>query len=99
MSLFLLGILPINPATTLKALHGRFLVEDNQDKDNDGVEDGLEVNVLRTNPTIADTDNDGIPDGIEATTSCLNPLVSDSHSMKISSIGINETEVCGNRLR
>ena len=69
-----------------------FLVEDNKDKDNDGVEDGLEVNVLRTNPTIADTDNDGIPDGIEATSSCLNPLVSDSHPMKISSIGMNETE-------
>lgn len=67
------------------------LIENDADNDNDGIEDGLEANVLRTNPTIPDTDRDGIPDGLEATTSCLNPLVSDSHSMKISSIGMNET--------
>lgn len=32
------------------------------DTDNDGLNDGLEVNSLDTDPTLTDTDSDGIPD-------------------------------------
>mgnify|MGYP003855750369 CR=1 FL=1 len=35
------------------------------DSDDDGLNDGEEVNVHNTNPLLADTDNDGLPDGYE----------------------------------
>jgi hypothetical protein len=35
------------------------------DSDNDGLSDGLEVNILGTDPTMTDTDSNGIPDGDE----------------------------------
>jgi Common central domain of tyrosinase len=68
-----------------------YLVRPNIDKDKDGLEDTLEVNLLRTNPTVADSDGDGIPDGIEATTKCLNPLVNDAVVMDMSMRLINKT--------
>jgi hypothetical protein len=37
----------------------------NPDSDNDGLIDGLEVNILGTNPLLADTDGNGTPDGDE----------------------------------
>ena len=50
----------------------------NPDTDGDGLSDGLEVNVYRTNPLVADTDNDGLLDGLEVNTYKTNPLVTDS---------------------
>jgi hypothetical protein len=35
------------------------------DTDDDGLDDGLEHNVTKTNPLLADTDGDGVTDGIE----------------------------------
>jgi hypothetical protein len=55
------------------------IVEPTADSDIDGAMDGLEVNVLRTDPTIPDNDGDGISDGVEATSECLNPLVNDDN--------------------
>jgi len=37
----------------------------NADTDNDGLNDGLEVNILGTDPTLTDTDTNGILDGDE----------------------------------
>ena len=37
----------------------------NPDTDNDGLSDGMEVNILGTKPTMADTDSNGTPDGDE----------------------------------
>ncbi len=48
-----------------------------RDRDKDDLEDGLEVDVYKTNPVLADTDGDGIKDGREITLS-TNPLVADS---------------------
>jgi hypothetical protein len=68
-----------------------YLVKPNADRDRDGVQDTLEVNVLRTNPTVADSDGDSIPDGIEGTSKCLNPLVNDAEVMDMSMRLINKT--------
>jgi hypothetical protein len=38
---------------------------DNPDTDGDGLDDGVEVTVHHTDPTVADTDGDGLPDGRE----------------------------------
>jgi hypothetical protein len=67
------------------------LVEANADNDRDGVEDTLEVNLLRTNPTVVDSDGDGIPDGIEGTSRCTNPIVNDAVVMDMSMRLINKT--------
>ena len=37
----------------------------NPDSDNDGLSDGMEVNILDTKPLLSDTDGNGIPDGDE----------------------------------
>lgn len=37
------------------------------DDDNDGLTDEYEINILGTNPLLADSDGDGIPDGLEDT--------------------------------
>lgn len=50
----------------------------NPDTDGDGLSDGLEVNVYKTNPLIADTDNDGISDGLEINIYHTNPLLVDT---------------------
>lgn len=49
----------------------------NPDSDNDGVNDGDEFFIYRTNLNEADSDNDGISDGYEVNNG-LNPLVDDS---------------------
>ena len=67
------------------------LVEANADNDKDGLEDALEVNLLRTNPTVVDSDGDGIPDGIEGTSRCTNPIVNDAVVMDMSMRPINKT--------
>ena len=50
----------------------------NPDTDGDGLKDGLEVNVHKTNPLLADTDGDGLGDGLEINTYATNPLVTDT---------------------
>ena len=50
----------------------------NPDTDGDGLSDGLEVNVYRTNPLVVDTDNDGLQDGLEVNAYKTNPLAADS---------------------
>ena len=57
------------------------MVDESADSDEDGANDGQEVNLFRTNPTRLDSDNDSMPDGFETSTSCLNPLLDDSHVM------------------
>ncbi|MBC7107301.1 MAG: hypothetical protein H5T41_00670 [Methanomassiliicoccales archaeon] len=47
-----------------------------EDCDGDGLSDGVEVKVFRTNPTMADTDDDGVADGLEAAATGLNAFVS-----------------------
>jgi hypothetical protein len=68
-----------------------FLVNSNIDRDKDGLQDGLEVNLFKSNPTKVDTDGDSIPDGFEATTKCLNPIVNDAMVMDMSMKLINKT--------
>ncbi|MGB9683952.1 MAG: hypothetical protein ACPL1Z_03365, partial [Candidatus Bathyarchaeales archaeon] len=46
------------------------------DYDQDGLSDGVEVKVFRTDPTKADTDGDGISDGLEAAATGLNAFIS-----------------------
>lgn len=65
------------------------LVKPNIDNDKDGVEDTLEVNLLRTDPTELDSDGDSIPDGAESTSKCLNPSVNDVEVMDMSMNMIN----------
>lgn len=50
----------------------------NPDTDGDGIKDGLEVNVYRTNPLLPDTDEDGLNDGLEVNTHRTNPLATDT---------------------
>lgn len=42
-------------------------ITDSTDSDGDGLSDGSEVNLLGTEPSIADTDSDTIPDNLEVT--------------------------------
>ncbi|MBX5321557.1 MAG: hypothetical protein QHH12_00155 [Candidatus Bathyarchaeota archaeon] len=49
---------------------------DNPDCDNDGLSDGVEVKVFKTNPRKTDTDGDGVADGLEAAATGLNAFVS-----------------------
>ena len=42
-----------------------FLMGSIQHSDGDGLNDGLEVTSLGTNPTLSDTDDNGTPDGAE----------------------------------
>ncbi|MBE0365560.1 hypothetical protein PULV_b0160 [Pseudoalteromonas ulvae UL12] len=48
------------------------------DTDNDGLNDGQEVNETQTNPLIADSDEDGLTDGEEVNTYLTNPNQRDS---------------------
>lgn len=56
------------------ALH---TLPNNPDTDGDGINDGDETNLYRTNPLVKDTDGDGIPDGVEIQRG-LNPLKADT---------------------
>ena len=67
------------------------LVDPNKDSDRDGAMDGLEVNLLRTDPTNPDNDEDSILDGVEATLPCLSPLYNDRHIMTMGGDIINAT--------
>jgi hypothetical protein len=74
-----------------------FLVEDGKDLDNDGIENGIEANVLKTNITKADSDEDGITDGMEIVNTCLDPLVNDD-SLKMQMMAhsmLNDTSMTG----
>jgi len=68
-----------------------YIIPPNADKDKDGLQDGIEVNSLKTNPLVADSDGDSIPDGIEATTKCLNPIENDAMVMDMSMRLINNS--------
>ena len=48
------------------------------DSDNDGLNDGVEVNTHRTSPLDADSDRDGLSDGAEVLQHRSNPLAADS---------------------
>jgi hypothetical protein len=48
------------------------------DFDEDGVNDGAEVNIHQTDPLLADTDGDGLEDGLELNTHFTNPLAIDT---------------------
>ncbi len=48
------------------------------DSDDDGLDDGDELNVHHTNPAIADTDSDGLLDGLEINTYNTDPFDSDT---------------------
>jgi hypothetical protein len=67
------------------------LVDANKDNDRDGAMDGLEVNVLRTDPTNSDSDEDKILDGVDAILPCLNPLYNNRHIMTMGGDIINAT--------
>jgi len=53
---------------------------ENPDTDNDGLNDGEEVNNYKTDPLIADSDVDNLKDGEEVNTYKTNPLNADSDS-------------------
>lgn len=63
-----------------------YLVESEIDKDKDGIQDGIEVNTLKTNPRSNDTDGDGISEGLELINPCLSPVVNDVHRMTIANM-------------
>ncbi len=48
------------------------------DSDEDGIDDGLEVNLHQTEPLLADTDGDGLSDGEEINVYLSNPLLADT---------------------
>ena len=48
----------------------------NPDSDGDGLSDGVEVKVFRTDPTKKDTNGDGVSNGLEAAATGLNAFVS-----------------------
>lgn len=48
------------------------------DTDNDGLNDGAEVNTYLSNPLLADTDGDGLNDGDEVNTYLTSPLLADT---------------------
>jgi hypothetical protein len=67
------------------------LVDPNQDNDKDGLQDGIEVDSLLTDPSDSDTDDDNIPDGFEiSSTTCLDPLQNDAHIMDITGEIVSE---------
>ncbi|MBX5328579.1 MAG: hypothetical protein QHH18_07650 [Candidatus Bathyarchaeota archaeon] len=45
------------------------------DFDHDGLSDGVEVKIFKTDPTKADTDGDGVSDGLEAAATGLNAFI------------------------
>lgn len=47
-----------------------------RDSDKDGLSDGVEIKIFRTNPLKTDSDNDGVSDGLEAAATGLNAFVS-----------------------
>jgi serine/threonine-protein kinase len=57
-----------------------------RDTDNDGLDDGQEVNIYKTNPLEPDTDRDGLKDGDEVSRG-MNPLLADSDGD-----GINDSQ-------
>lgn len=70
----------------------------NSDTDGDGLDDGLEVNDLKTNPLATDTDYDNLGDKLEIENYRTNPLVIDtdddgfSDSLEINIHGTNPLE-------
>ncbi len=67
------------------------LVDPSLDNDKDGLQDGIEVDSLLTDPSDADTDDDNIPDGFEiSSTTCLDPFQNDAHIMDITGEIVSE---------
>ena len=68
-----------------------------QDTDNDGMEDGIEIFYLGSNPEMSDTDGDNISDGIEAYNIYTNPVKKDKSSDDFDNDGVtNYDEIKGN---
>ncbi len=61
------------------------------DSDDDGLNDGAEVNTYGTNPMAADSDNDGLGDGEEVNVYGTNPMMADSDNDGL----IDSTEING----
>jgi thrombospondin type 3 repeat protein len=61
------------------------------DSDDDGLNDGAEVNTYGTNPMAADSDNDGLGDGEEVNVYGTNPMMADSDNDGL----IDPTEING----
>ena len=60
----------------------------NPDTDGDGLTDGQEVLLYKTNPTLFSTDGTGIPDGIEVQTNTLGGTLSSKLSKALKSIAV-----------
>ncbi len=60
----------------------------NPDTDGDGLTDGQEVLIYKTNPLVADTDGDGIPDGLEVQEG-TNPLDPKSYNLKAALMSVS----------
>lgn len=58
--------------------NGEEIYSPSADSDGDGIPDGLEENITRTDPYNPDSDGDGLSDGLEVHTYRTNPLGSDS---------------------
>ncbi len=63
----------------------------NPDTDNDGLNDGQEVNTYGTNPLVSDSDSDGLSDGDEVNVYGTNPMMADSDNDGL----IDPTEING----
>ena len=80
------GFNPFDPTDTLKDYDNDGLMNieefnmntriDVADTDGDGLSDGVEVKVFKTDPLKADTDGDGVSDGLEAAATGLSAFVS-----------------------
>lgn len=60
-----------------------------QDSDNDGVEDGIEIYYLKSNPNSADTDGDKISDGIEVYNLYTDPTKTNKSNEDFDNDGVN----------
>jgi len=95
-----LGLDPANPVDALEDFDRDNLTNAQEfargtnlrdsDTDDDGLNDGAEVNQYLTNPLVADTDGDGVPDGVEVQTN-TSPLDAASFNLAAALLSIEVT--------